>query len=125
MQMKAKRGSKAKVPAERLPIRQGEVLCDPIPEVPVGAKPIPKSGAHYMLSQGSSTQHSHQIPAKGAKYLSLGEGRTQRRFIVVGDGVVLKCTDPARHGDIDLEAGAYEVILQREVTEFGTDTAAD
>ena len=96
--------------------RQGDVLLVAVSAVPDGALPRPRSG-RLVLAEGEATGHAHAILERDARLVSDGPDR----FLVTPTAARLVHEE---HAAIDLPAGAYQVIIQREfvpplVTERG------
>ena len=96
--------------------RQGDVLLVAVDGVPDGALPRPRSG-RLILAEGEATGHAHAVLERDASLVSDGANR----FLVAPTAARLVHEE---HAAIDLPAGVYEVIIQREfvpplVTERG------
>ena len=86
-------------------IRQGDVLLDPIAEIPAEAKIIAESD--IVLAYGEATGHAHRL--KGRAVLMEHEGR--RYLLVDGEPTLLVHEE---HGTTVVKPRVYEVIAQRE-----------
>lgn len=93
--------------------RQGDVLLRRVKAIPAEAKANPRDNGQVILAYGEVTGHAHRIAdpdATGAVLLSVGESAT---FLRLTKGAELVHQE---HATIDLPAGAYEVVRQREYT---------
>ena len=89
-------------------VRQGDVLVVEAKRQE-GLRPLPREGGRVVLAHGEVTGHSHAIASKAAVF-AINE-QTQRRFLEVTRPVTLSHEE---HSPIQLKAGSYEVVIQRE-----------
>lgn len=91
--------------------RQGDVLIRRVASIPTGAKPKARDNGRVILAYGEATNHAHQIAAPdevGAVLLTVAESATFLRLTKKAQLV------HEEHATIDLPAGTYEVVRQRE-----------
>lgn len=91
--------------------RQGDVFVRRIQSIPAEARPSQRDQNRVILAYGEVTGHAHQIAtpdAVGAVLLTVAESATFLRLSKKAQLV------HEEHAAIDLPAGEYEVILQRE-----------
>lgn len=89
--------------------RQGDVGIRQVKAIPKEAKVLDTKGEPIVLAYGEVTGHKHQIAdLESVAILQTADGR---RFLKVTDSAGLVHEEHAR---IDLPAGNYEVIQQRE-----------
>lgn len=97
-------------------VRQGDVLVAAVAKIPAAATEIEKpEGGRSILVHGTATGHSHavdaklgvitRIPANGNRFLRVAKG-----------GVDLVHEE---HTTINLPAGNYQIIRQREYDDSG------
>jgi hypothetical protein len=65
---------------------------------------------HLVLAEGEATGHFHQIE-DGGGVATLLEDQSGRRYLQVGEPVTVTHEE---HGPITIEAGEYDVRIQRE-----------
>jgi len=93
-------------PPVPLSFRQGDVLLVEIDEIPEYAKPETSSG-RIVLAEGEATGHAHAIHERDARTFTYrGE-----RFLLTRSKAQLVHEE---HGPIDVPAGAWRVVIQRE-----------
>lgn len=95
--------------------RQGDVLVMQIDENEAGkelesAKTVDRDNGRVVLMYGEVTGHAHAISAPDAHLFDIGKGEVDR---------ILKLTSPVNlsheeHATIELPAGVYRVLRQRE-----------
>ncbi len=99
--------------------RQGDVLLRRVDEVPPSATTtvVPREDGRIVLAHGEMTGHAHAIdaPAEEATLLTASD---ERRFLTLMRDVELRHEE---HATIDLPAGIYQVIRQREWTDADGD----
>ena len=88
--------------------RQGDLLLVRVDRAPGKTRKIPRRGRQTVLLTGEKTGHAHVIEGDVATLLSAATGR---RFV--------ELTAPAQliheeHAALNLDAGVYEVVRQRE-----------
>ncbi len=88
--------------------RQGDVLIRQVVKA-AGTKPIEREGGKVVLAHGEVTGHSHAIAAKEAHF-ALNE-QTQARYLTLDKASFLRHEE---HSEIQLPAGDYEIVIQRE-----------
>ena len=89
-------------------VRQGDVLVVEVDAVPDDTQPVARDAGRVVLAYGEVTGHAHAIRSATA---TLVADRVGRRFLRATDDVTLAHEE---HASIDLPAGDYEVIIQRE-----------
>jgi hypothetical protein len=92
--------------------RQGDVLLEGIGGN-VKAQPhktVPRDGGRIILAYGEVTGHAHAICEQAAEQIALESGE---RFVCSEIGIRLVHEE---HGAINLPAGNYRVVRQREYT---------
>jgi hypothetical protein len=72
------------------------------------AKIVPRNHGRIILAEGEATGHAHAIDSPEAALLEVGDGE---RYLRVDGPAALTHEE---HGAIELEAGLYRVIRQRE-----------
>lgn len=88
--------------------RQGDVLIRRVDSIPADAKKMDREGGRVILAHGEVTGHAHAIAESGADLFETVDGKHYLRL----DG-----PQEVRHEEhtaIQLEAGTYEVVRQRE-----------
>lgn len=104
MLLKARQASK--VLPKTISYRQGDVLVVKIERLPEGANEM-ECEERVILQAGEVTGHCHAIPTEYARmYTHKG-----LRYIEVQPGTILRHEE---HAHIELPAGYYRVIQQRE-----------
>lgn len=86
----------------------GDVLVRRIDKIPNKAKPIEQKTKNPTLAFGEVTGHSHQISSGMAEMLGYDDKVYMR---VISE---IACLTHEEHAKIELPAGDYEVIIQRE-----------
>lgn len=89
--------------------RQGDVLMIPVKKAPKGAKPVDRRNGRLVLAEGEATGHAHTVADGGAALLEHEDGL----FLEAPGDVVVEHQE---HATVDLPAGTYKVIRQREYT---------
>lgn len=90
--------------------RQGDVLVERIRSIPKDVTPVEREAGRIVLAHGEATGHAHAIAAPHAALLAKGAERFLR---VLEQPVSL---DHEEHSRIELPAGLYRVVRQREYT---------
>ena len=92
--------------------RQGDVLLVQVEEIPADATACNVDG-DVILAYGEVTGHAHRIAAGTVKPLANGGvwEPSAERFIQALEGATLRHEE---HGAIEIPAGNYRVIQQRE-----------
>lgn len=88
--------------------RQGDVLITACEEIPAGAAEIEREGGRIVLAHGEATGHAHAIREPDARLLTQ-DGRV---FLDLSAGPAVVVHE--EHAPIELPAGSYRVIRQRE-----------
>ena len=88
-------------------VRQGDVLLQPVGDVPESARPLPRTAGRVVLAEGEVTGHAHAIRSSGATMLADGDDR----YLRVAAPVTL---DHEEHATIELVPGSYRIVIQRE-----------
>lgn len=114
------------------PFRQGDVCIVPVDasEVPKGAKPVARENGSIILAYGEVTGHHHGIVDPAAVLLSfdprsvaLPEIRLpEERYLTLPEPATLRqfSSNPGEvegvdlHGPIELPAGNFRVVIQRQ-----------
>ncbi len=87
--------------------RQGDVFLVKVAELPKTAEPQKKTENRVVLEYGEVTGHAHAIAADEATiYIDAA-----RRYLEVCYNATLKHEE---HAPIELEAGVYEIVRQRQ-----------
>ena len=94
-------------------IRQGDILFQPVDQIPAEAKAIPSG----VIARGTATGHSHQIV--GGELLAVGE-----QMFIRSDGKA-RLEHPEHTQPIELPTGAWKVIHQQEYTPEGLRNVED
>lgn len=89
--------------------RQGDVLVMPVQKIPGSATAGARDNGRIVLAYGEVTGHSHSIAEASTELLEY-EGA---RYLRVPEKAVLRHEE---HRSIDLPAGDYRIITQREYT---------
>jgi hypothetical protein len=101
--------------------RQGDVLIRRIDALPnAELKPIALDAGRVVLAYGEVTGHAHAIVSPDVLFL-INE-QTLNRYLDVKQPVTLKHEE---HFPIQLPAGQYEVVQQREYTPQGLRDVVD
>ena len=99
--------------------RQGDVLLRKIDAIPPDATKDTTAKGHCVLAEGEATGHSHTITSRRMSVFRRG---SDGLFLSLGQRASVKHQE---HDAIDLPAGDYEVIRQREYTPAGIVRVAD
>ena len=92
------------------PLYQGDVALIPVVSIPAGAREVPRDHGRLVLAYGEVTGHAHVIDAPPSEATLLTDAE-QRTFLrLVSDAPLVH----EEHGRIELSAGTYRVIRQRE-----------
>ena len=89
-----------------LMFRQGDVLLVAVPAIPDEAVSQPRRG-RLVVAEGEATGHAHAITERDAREFRVGN----ERFVLVRSAAQLIHEE---HASIELPAGAYRVVIQRE-----------
>ena len=94
--------------------RQGDVAIRKIERLPIAAQtPIDRDGGRIVLAYGEVTGHAHAILEPDTDVRFMGTAELAQRFLEVLAEVGVRLVHE-EHDTIDLPAGTYEVIRQRE-----------
>ena len=88
-------------------VRQGDVLVVGVTKIPKAAKPKGRDRGRCVLAYGEATGHAHAIEDITALLLDHGE-----ELYLRADGVVTLRHE--EHAPIEIPAGNYRVVRQRE-----------
>lgn len=103
-------------------VRQGDVLIRTTESVPSDAQPVEREGGRVVLAHGEVTGHAHAITTEqDADAMLLARGDI--RFLTVNAPVVVLRHE--EHAPIELPAGNYEVVVQREYSPEQVRNVAD
>lgn len=93
-------------------VRQGDVLVRRIVDMPKGAIQKPTEGGRVVIAYGEVTGHAHAIAESEAVEFTFAiAGNVVRRFLQVIAKATIKHEE---HSAIELPAGVYEIVQQRE-----------
>lgn len=87
--------------------RQGDVLLVPA-ALPADARKVERNGERIVLALGEATGHAHAIATPGVQLYERGK----ERFISVAVATAVLAHE--EHGAIEVPAGTYRVLTQRE-----------
>ena len=88
-------------------VRQGDVLLVRVDVDLHGARHVARDGGRVVLAYGEVTGHAHAIREPRAALRTIGG----RRYL---DAPVSFVVEHEEHAPLSLDAGTYEVVLQRE-----------
>jgi hypothetical protein len=94
------------VPGTPFHVRQGDVLLVAVEAIPAGAAAQKRTG-RLVIAEGEATGHAHAIAEPDAREFRVGN----ERFVLVRSKAQLVHEE---HATIELPAGAYRVVIQRE-----------
>jgi hypothetical protein len=95
--------------------RHGDVILKGVEAIPEAATVTARE--RIPIASSSTTGHSHIVEG-AAKLRTLGE----QRYLNAGEDVKLTHEE---HGELPIEAGSYEVLIQREYTPEGWNDVQD
>ena len=96
---------------DRPQFRQGDVFIEAVPSVPQSATKQ-KPSVKIILAMGEVTKHHHTIEAcDPVDWWKQGEGLTAEKFVTLHRAASVTHQE---HSTIELPAGTYRVIIQRE-----------
>jgi len=102
--------------------RQGDVMIRQINQLPAKAKALNTKG-RIVLAYGEVTGHAHAIAEGQAKEYTMADAaNVVRRFLSVASGAEVKHEE---HATINLPAGVYEIVQQREYSPEAIRNVAD
>ncbi len=90
--------------------RQGDILLVPIEDVPPGVKPIEREGGRIVLAKGESTGHAHVVIEEDVEFVLSPTGK---HILISRVPFTLRHEE---HSRLQMSAGAFEVVRQREYT---------
>ena len=99
--------------------RQGDVLIQVVPEIPVGAKLVARDNGRIVLAYGEVTGHAHAIAEAEVDLFEIEEGI---RYMDVQMEAYLRHEE---HATVTLPPGKYRVVRQREYTPEAIRNVAD
>lgn len=88
-------------------VRQGDVLLVRVDVDLKGARHVPRDGGRVVLAYGEVTGHAHAIREQHAVLRTLGGHRYLQAPVAF-------TVEHEEHAPISLDAGTYEVVIQRE-----------
>lgn len=88
---------------------QGDVGIKKIDKLPDGLKEVPADNNRNILAYGKQTGHTHALPTQSTKLYDNNDN--SRLYLVVESPSYVTHEE---HDPIELDAGVYEVIRQRE-----------
>ncbi len=88
--------------------RQGDVLLIPVASLPTGARAAARENGRIVLALGEATGHAHAIATPDVQLFERGA----ERFIEVRAATAVLAHE--EHGAIEIPAGTYRVVTQRE-----------
>jgi hypothetical protein len=88
---------------------QGDVGIKKINKLPEGLKEVPADNGRNILAYGERTGHAHALPTQSTRLYSTNDN--SRLYLVVNS---LSHVTHEEHDPINLDAGVYEIIQQRE-----------
>jgi hypothetical protein len=92
------------------PFRQGDVLIQPVDEIPAGLQPVPLDNGRVILADGEATGHAHAVEGD-VQFLAADLADLEERFLRVETEAHVVHEE---HGTIALPPGNYRVRRQRE-----------
>lgn len=92
-------------------LRQGDVLIERIPTIPVTATPKALDRGRAVLAYGEVTGHAHALEGALAELFEDRDGTLYLRVTGAGAGV-----EHEEHARIALAPGEYRITHQREYT---------
>jgi len=90
--------------------RQGDVLIVSNPSAELDGPPVEREGGRLILAHGEATGHAHAIAAAGARMWTRSAGEFSLELDAPAS------LEHEEHDRIDLPAGKYTVIRQKEYT---------
>ena len=108
--MPAERKERDSMKAQPFHVRQGDVMLVRIERIPDGATEVKRDNGRLVLAYGEVTGHAHVLdaPAEDAIMLTVAESATFVRLTKKAQLV------HEEHATIDVPAGDYRVVRQRE-----------
>lgn len=103
--------------------RQGDVMIRRIDVMPAGVQPEKTDAGRVVLAYGEVTGHAHAIAESEAASFSMADAAgAVRRFLSVASGATLRHEE---HSAIEIPAGVYEIVQQREYSPEAIRNVAD
>jgi hypothetical protein len=99
-------------------IRQGDVLLIPANEIPADATKQKSEKGRLILARGEATGHHHSVAARNAVLFLVG---VELYLRVIKNAML----EHQEHGAIQIPAGDYRSIRQREYTPENIRTVQD
>ena len=99
--------------------RQGDVLVVSVDSIPSEVTAVKRENGSIVLAHGEVTGHCHAIKNRVAKFYEAGTGE---RYLDLQQQSALTHQE---HGTINIPAGKYKVIRQREYTPEAIRNVAD
>ena len=96
----------------RKPLQQGDVIINPVEEIPDGAKPVASCARGYILAEGSATGHAHVVKKNAGI-----------EFVENGGKFYLRNARPVtvrheEHKPVTVPAGTWKIVKVREYDHF-------
>lgn len=102
-------------------VRQGDVFIMAVDAIPEGLQTVDRDNGRVVLAYGEVTGHAHALFDEGVMLMER-PGDDNERFMTVEKASQLVHEE---HSTIEIPAGTYKVIRQREYTEEGFRQVAD
>lgn len=102
--------------------RQGDVLIIPVTSIPGNAQAIERENGRVILAHGEVTGHAHAIKDKRASLFN--DAKLAAIFMNVSGDTPVKL-EHEEHDTIEIPAGNYRVVRQREYSPAGLRNVAD
>jgi hypothetical protein len=97
--------------------RQGDVIIKRVENIPASVKEVAPEHGLVILAHGEVTGHHHSLtPTQEAPCKLFQDETGPRRYLDIPHPTVLRHQE---HNPIELEAGTYEVVIQREYRPAG------
>lgn len=93
------------------PIRQGDVLLQPVASIPANAQPVKQEASRIVLAYGEVTGHAHAIYEDTDQVQVWAVGKV--KYLQVMATVMLKHEE---HRTAVIEPGIYKLPVQMEYT---------
>lgn len=102
--------------------RQGDVFITRCDAIPAGLEPVARDKGRVVLAYGEVTGHAHAVRDRHAQIFR--DPKLAKVFMLVtGDAPV--ALEHEEHTRIELEPGAYEIVIQREYSPEAIRNVAD
>jgi hypothetical protein len=102
--------------------RQGDVLIIPVASIPKSVEPVARENGRVVLAHGEATGHAHAIRDQRAALFR--DPELMAVFMHVG-GDSAVALEHDEHDTIEIPAGDYRVIRQREYSPEAIRNVAD